>query len=229
MTTSTRAEILTYLKRTGSGSVADLALELTLAPITVRQHLVRLERDGLLAAETQPSPGGRPHYVYRLTARAHAAAFPRRTDRIMELLVREIGCLESADLLSKSEIQKVRLVLSRVASRLADEYAPLLSTWSLGERVAFVTEVMHAENGLAEWKSTDDGFEIRDYNCVFHRLIARDDSSDCDWHREFLAKTLGTEVVPVPCSDAVGQCCRFAIVGYAPVPQPARTPEASHA
>ena len=49
----TKGEILALLKRTGGHSVNELASTLTLAPITIRQHLTRLERDGLLLSEPE--------------------------------------------------------------------------------------------------------------------------------------------------------------------------------
>jgi predicted ArsR family transcriptional regulator len=213
MTASTKAKILILLKRNGGHSVAELASELNLAPITVRQQITRLERDGLLVAEQRASPSGRPHYVFRLTEKARASAFPQRTDRIVEILVREIGALEGAELEGRSSEEKTCLVLQRVAQRLASEYAPLLESWPLHERVSFVTEVMHAEGGLAEWEKTDVGFEIRDFNCLFHRLLNQEGSSRiCEWHQYFLRHTLAADVRPLPCSDTVGECCRFIVI-----------------
>jgi predicted ArsR family transcriptional regulator len=212
MTATTRTEILTLLKRTGGRSVGELASDLGLADISVRQQLVRLERDGLLKSERAAGQNGRPHYVYRLTAKAHAAAFPRRTDRLIELLVREIGALHGQELLGLSEADKKSLVLMRVAQRLASEYAPLLKEWSVSERVAFVTEVMHADGGLAEWERTARGYEIRDYNCPFARLMTVNSDDACQWHQYLLENTLDVEVQAIPCSDTVGQCCRFAVL-----------------
>jgi predicted ArsR family transcriptional regulator len=213
MTATTKGQILTLLKRNGGHSVAELATELKLAPITVRQHLTRLDRDGLLITDQRAGPSGRPHYVFKLSAKAHAAAFPRRTDRLVELLVHEISTLQGCELDGLSAQEKTSLVLQRVAQRLAAEYAPLLGGWPLQERVSFVTEVMHAEGGLAEWEKTDFGYEIRDFNCLFHRLLSHDGRSDvCEWHQSFLRHTLAADVRAAPCSDTVGQCCRFVVL-----------------
>jgi predicted ArsR family transcriptional regulator len=213
MTATTKGQILTLLKRNGGHSVAELATELKLAPITVRQHLTRLERDGLLLTDQQAGPSGRPHYVFKLTAKAHAAAFPQRSDRLVELLVQEISSLQGCELDGLSAREKSCLVLQRVAQRLASEYAPLLGGWTLQERVSFVTEVMQAEGGLAEWEKTDLGYEIRDFNCLFHRLLSHDGQNDvCEWHQFFLRQALAADVRAVPCSDTVGQCCRFVVL-----------------
>jgi predicted ArsR family transcriptional regulator len=213
MTTNTRSEILALLKRNGGNTVADLASSLGLAPITVRQHLTRLERDGLLAAEQRNGSVGRPHLFFRLTAKAHAAAFPRRSDRLVELLVREISHLDGSELGSLSEADRTRLVLRRLAERLADEYIPFLERWPLHERVVFVTEVLHTDGGFAEWERNASGYEVRDYNCIFHRLSQNGQGDGaCEWHQTFLSRTLGTEVRSSPCEDQPAHCCRYLVL-----------------
>jgi len=224
-TTTTKSEILALLKRNGGHSVSELAAALKLAPITVRQHLTRLERDGLLAAERRPGVGGRPHYVFRLTAKAHAAAFPRRSDRLVELLIREFTLIDEQQLRGLQAGERAALVLRGLAQRLAEEYAPLLRGWPLEERVVFVSEVMHAEGGFAEWTKTDEGYEIRDYNCLFHRVLNGNGDTDvCEWHRTFLSEAMGAEVRVVPCPDPDRQCCRFLIFQQAPAAQISAAP-----
>jgi DeoR family suf operon transcriptional repressor len=211
--TGTKAEILSLLKRNGGHSVSELAAALTLAPNTVRQHLTHLQRDGLVATETRANGNGRPHYHFRLTAKAHAAAFPRRSDRLVELLVREVGFLDGHELEGLTAGEKTHLILRRLAQRLADDFAPLLQGWPLQERIVFVTEVMHADGGFAEWEQTGRGYEIRDFNCLFHRLLAEDGAPGdiCEWHRSFLSRMLGADVSVSPCADGTGQCCRYVI------------------
>lgn len=203
----TKAKILALLKRNGGHNVSELAASLDLAPITIRRHLTRLERDGLLLSEAQTNGSGRPHYVFRLSARAHAEAFPYRSDRLVELLMKEIGHLDGSELQGRTQREKKFLVLERLAQRLSDEYSSLLRGWPLQERVVFVTEVMRNDGGFAEWEKTERGFEIRDFNCLFHRLLEGD---VCEWHSTFLTRMLGDDVRVQP-SSGDGQCCRYEI------------------
>lgn len=208
----TKGEILALLKRTGGHSVNELANTLALAPITIRQHLTRLERDGLLLSEPESNGNGRPHYVFRLSAKAQAEAFPYRSDRLVELLIKEIGYLDGSELQGLSERQKTRLVLERVAQRLSREYALVIQGWPLQERVVFVTEVMQSDGGFAEWEKTERGFEIRDFNCLFHRLL---DGDVCEWHSTFLKHVLGEDLHVEPCANNEN-CCRFAVEAKVP-------------
>lgn len=217
--TTTKGEILALLKRNGGYSVNELAAALKLAPVTIRQHLTHLERDGLILAEQQAGSSGRPHYVFRLTAKAHAEAFPRHSDRLVELLIREIGFLDGGELEGLTSRQKTCLILQRLAQRLADEYASLLLGRSLQERIVFVTELMYADGGFAEWEETEQGYEIRDFNCLFHSLVDGGEGGGevCEWHRSFLSRMLGTEVRASPCPDGASQCCRYVIERASPV------------
>lgn len=203
----TKAEILALLKRNGGHSVNELAASLELAPITIRQHLTRLERDGFLSSERHKNGSGRPHSVYSLSAKGHAEAFPYRSDRIVELLIKEIGQLDGSELQGLSEREKTLVVLDSLATRLSEEYSSLLRGWPLRERVAFVTEVMRNDGGFAEWEKTDRGFEIRDFNCLFHRLL---EGEVCEWHGTFLQRMLGDDVRVRP-TPGEGNCCRYEI------------------
>ena len=208
----TKGEILALLKRTGGHSVNELASTLALAPITIRQHLTRLERDGLLLSEPKANGNGRPHYVFRLSPKAHAEAFPYRSDRLVELLIKEIGYLDGDELQGLSERQRTLLLLERLAQRLASEYASVIQGWPLQERVVFVTEVMQSDGGFAEWEKTERGFEIRDFNCLFHRLVNGD---ACEWHSTFLKNVLGEDLAVEPCGTDE-HCCRYEIKAKVP-------------
>ena len=208
----TKGEILALLKRTGGHSVNELASTLALAPITIRQHLTRLERDGLLLSESKTNGTGRPHYVFRLSAKAHAEAFPYRSDRLVELLIKEIAYLEASELQGLSERQRTVPLLGRLAERLANEYAAVIQGWPLQERVVFVTEVMQSDGGFAEWEKTERGFEIRDFNCLFHRLL---DGDVCEWHSTFLKNVLGADLHVEACATDE-HCCRYAVEAKVP-------------
>jgi predicted ArsR family transcriptional regulator len=132
------------------------------------------------------------------------------------LLVAEIGNLAGTSLAAETAPSLRKLVLRRIAERLAQDYQPLLGKWPLRERVAFVTEVLHAEGGLAEWQSGDRGFEIRDYSCLF----AGAGQTTCDWHEYFLSSALDAPVEAVQCPEDDGRCCSFRVVESVAGPTP---------
>ena len=61
---NTKTEILALLKRSDGATVDDIATSLSLASMTVRQHLTALQRDALIQAQEVRRATGRPHYLY---------------------------------------------------------------------------------------------------------------------------------------------------------------------
>jgi predicted ArsR family transcriptional regulator len=86
-----RKQILEILKKTGGSTVAELAVQLDMAPVSVRHHLDILQGDGLICVERVARKGsvGRPQQIYALTAEANAY-FPNNYASLAEHLVRQI-------------------------------------------------------------------------------------------------------------------------------------------
>ncbi len=205
----TKRQILDHLKRYGDASVDDLARALGLARITVRQHLMALERDRLVTSREVRRGSGRPHHLYTLSADGHDA-YPKRYDRLALLLLDEAGRLEAGDLAGLSESEKRRALLGRALERAAAQYLPHLEGKPLSQRVQALARLMTEEGALAEWRRTAEGFEILDYNCLYYQ-VARVHGEVCQWHLDLLARVLGR---PVRCDEFVAQgahCCRFVV------------------
>lgn len=206
---TTKQQILALLKRTGSATVEEAAGALAIASMTARQHLTGLERDGLVRAEKVRRANGRPHYLYTLTFKGEET-FPRRYDLLAEILLEEIGSLEARDIEPLSPEEKRSLLVQRSADRIAERYRFQVEGRSLEERVAAVTNVLHLIGGFAEWLRADDGFEIRDYNCVFSRLL-NGNQNGCEWHVRLLTQLLKYPVEHEHVIDGRVQCCRYLV------------------
>ena len=82
---TTKQQILVLLKRTGSATVEEASGALSVASMTARQHLLNLERDGLVESQRVRRSNGRPHYLYTLTSKGEDL-FPRRYDLLARIL-----------------------------------------------------------------------------------------------------------------------------------------------
>jgi DeoR family suf operon transcriptional repressor len=223
---TTKSQILALLKRSGPHTVGGLAEDLGLAPMTVRQHLTSLERDGLVRVEAERQPKGRPHYVYDLTEKGEQT-FPKRYDRLAAQLLAEIGRLELAELSSLSPSERVEYLLERLADRIVEQQSPRLAGCSLEERVQAVAAILQEESGFVEWTPTECGFEIRDYNCMYRSLVETHGPA-CAWHRRLIGQLLGG-----PCAESAAAgddaCCRYvfdAVGPHEPMTDAARDREA---
>ncbi len=206
---TTKSRILARLKRSGGSPIDELATSLGLARMTVRQHLATLERDGLVGSREVRRPTGRPHYVYSLTDRGEET-FPKRYDRLAELILEEVGLLDAKDMVGLSPAAKKKLLFDRMVERLSEQYQAKVNGKKLPERVIAVAEILDEEGGFAEWRAVEDGFEISDYNCVYRRVV--DSHNDlCDWHLSLLEKLMGSDVQCSQFMSKGAECCRFVV------------------
>jgi predicted ArsR family transcriptional regulator len=210
---TTKQQILALLKRTGGATVEEAAGALSIASMTARQHLVSLERDGVLEVRRVKRRTGRPHFLYRLTPKGEDM-FPRRYDLLASLLFEEVGELAAAEIAPLTPDQKRSLLIERVADRLIEQHRPMIAVSSLERRVSGVTELLQTIGGFAEWCPCEGGFEIRDYNCVFSKL-APAEASDCEWHVRLLTKLLDRPVRHEVVQEGCGTCCRYVVVASA--------------
>jgi predicted ArsR family transcriptional regulator len=210
---TTKQQILVLLKRTGSATVEEAAGALAVASMTARQHLMNLERDGLIASERVRRSQGRPHYLYRLTEKGEEA-FPRRYDLVARVLLDEIGSMDPADLAGMAPPTRRALMVQRSADRLAERFRFDTESRGLRERVQAVTDVLGIIGGFAEWLEVDDGYEIRDYNCVFASLLYEDaecDAGCCEGHVRLISQLLKWPVTHESPDFQPMRFCRYVV------------------
>ena len=210
---TSKHQLLVLLKRTGSVTVEEAAGALNVASMTARQHLVGLERDGLVHTEKVKRATGRPHFLYCLTPKGEEM-FPRRYDLFAQVLLEEAGLLTPVDVDGLEPDEKRSLLIHRTADRLAERFRFQVSGRTMEQRVGAVTDVLHLIGGFAEWLRTDEGFEIRDYNCVFARLVAQQ-QSDCEWHVRLITQLLQWPVRHELVTNARAECCRYVVLPIA--------------
>lgn len=206
---STKEQILTFLKRTGCGTVDEIARGFGLARMTVRQHLAALERDGLVRSREERRRTGRPHLVFSLSDSGQEK-FPRRYDRLADLALQEVAFLEADEIAGLGPEEKKKLLLRKMADRVFQQHEPKVRDKALTDRVAMVAEILRQEGGFAEWTGEGSEFEIVDYNCVYRR-VADSHKDVCDWHLQLLGKLLDR---PVQCSEMMSRgadSCRFIV------------------
>lgn len=218
---STRGRILAVLKRRGSCTVDEIAQQVALAAMTVRHHLMALERDDLVHCAEERGRTGRPHHLYTLAPQGESR-FRRHDNHLAQQLVRVVGTLDSADFAGRDAEQKTALLFERLADRLISQHGARLQRLDMPRRVIAATELLHEESGFAEWLPTDGGWEIRDYNCCYRDLNGSEEGA-CPWHRRLLAGLLGPDAQPAPDALTTVHACRFIVTsdGARRAPRPA--------
>ena len=206
---STRWQILGILKRNGNGTVDGIASALKLAPMTIRQHLAVLERDSYISTQEVRRQTGRPHYVYSLTGEGEDL-FPKSYYLLADRILQEVQALEGEEISGLTGDEKLNLVFKKMAERMASAYLPQMEGKGLEERVSEAIKILKDEGAISEWKKTDDGYEIFDYNCPYNR-IAENYNYLCLWHQNFLTKLLQAEVTQGNCLAAGEGHCHYLV------------------
>jgi predicted ArsR family transcriptional regulator len=164
--------------------VDELARNLGLSPMCIRQHLALLERDGLVSPREVRRRTGRPHYFYTLTERADDL-FPKSYDRLATLIIEEIKASEGPE--------RLLALMNRLGDRIGEEYAPSLADKPIEDKMAAVVNILGDGSPLGAWHKNADGYVLHEYDCPFHRVSTKHPEV-CQLHARVLVRILGAEV-----------------------------------
>ena len=160
-----RKQILEILKENRTATVAELAKQLEMAAVSVRNHLDILQGDALICVERVQRKGnvGRPQQVYALTEAA-SEFFPNNFATLAEGLVRQMKAV-----LPPEETQRA---FSALACEIAAELnCENLCADDIEERLDRVAEFLSERGYLASWEpagdSAADGYLLHKYNCPY--------------------------------------------------------------
>ncbi|WP_281683866.1 helix-turn-helix transcriptional regulator [Thalassobaculum salexigens] len=149
MSETTVDRILFRLKTRGPESIADLSAAFGVTSEAVRQLLVKLEADGLVAFEDQRVGRGRPRRLWRLTATGHARFPDRHSDlsvALLDAIREEFGDAGLDRLIARRETEQRQIYVQATAG-----------AGSLEQRVARLADLRDREGYMAEWRREEDG------------------------------------------------------------------------
>jgi predicted ArsR family transcriptional regulator len=196
---TTRGKIVSELRRRGSASATDLARSFGLSPNAVRQQLMVLERDGLVAETPVRRGPTKPTYEFSLTPDADNL-FPQAYDKMLTAVLHEL------------RTQFGTVAVERVfdgLSRRAIERARLSVTATDPEqKVAQLTEMVRRRGVVAEYSLIEDGFALHEHSCPYSST-AKEHPEVCQVIHHVIDETIGGEHVQTESLAHGGKECRF--------------------
>ena len=196
---TTRGKIVNELRRRGSASATDLARSFGLSPNAVRQQLVVLERDGLVAETSVRRGPTKPTYEFSLTPDADKL-FPQAYDKMLSAVLREVRSQ-----FGSAGVERVFEGLSRRAV----ERARLAVTAEEPEaRVAQLTEMLRKTGVVAEYSLIDGGYALHEHNCPYSNA-AKEHPEVCQVIHNVIDETLGGAHEQTESLAHGGKECRF--------------------
>lgn len=146
---TTRETILTELKRQGAARADDLAAQLELTPMAIRQHLYQLQEEGAVVCNSKPQGRGRPAKLWELTAKADVYFQDAHRDLSLDLI-------DSMRTLFGEEGLE-RLVTHRTVKQQKRYEDASASKSTLKERLQSLAAERSKEGYMAEVQDGEDG------------------------------------------------------------------------
>lgn len=197
-----RRVLLEQLKRRGEAGAEPLAAAMEITLSGARQHLVALERDGLIAYREVREGPGRPRHLYRLTA-AGDALFPRTYAELTNELLEYVRH-EDPTLLER--------IFDRRGQRRLEQARARTHGLSFGEKVGVLAQILDEDGYLADFERHDDGsYLITEHNCAV-LSVARRYQHACGSELAFLQAALPEAIVTRIAHQLVaGHVCAYAV------------------
>ncbi|HZQ09426.1 MAG TPA: metalloregulator ArsR/SmtB family transcription factor [Anaerolineae bacterium] len=181
---STRRQIMSLLRTKGRLTAQSLADELKITAMGVRRHLTTLERDGLVKAQTQRQPTGRPTFLYSLTE-AGMETFPKSYDLLATQLLDVVRTREGD--------ARVNQIFAGRMDQLYEQYAPRMAGKNLAERVAELARIQEEAGYMARWEKVPGGYLLKEQNCAIYRVACRFQDA-CQFEIELFRRLLGADL-----------------------------------
>lgn len=161
----TRRKIIMTLKKKGEMTVEELSKVINITPMGVRQHLLILERNGIVEYVTKKQGVGRPGFLYRLTESAENL-FPKTYQKLAIDILTDIS--------ERDGREKIMEIFRRRKERLYNEKIGLLSEKGhLRDKVATLADALNREGNMVEIDEDDRYFKFKQYNCPIYKVAMR--------------------------------------------------------
>lgn len=198
---TTRGKIVTELRRRGSACAAELAAVFGLSANAIRQQLVVLERDGLVAEHPVRRGPTKPTLEFSLTTQADRL-FPQGHDKMLSAVLREVREQYGASAVGR--------IFEGLSKRAVDRARQRVTGETPEERVAQLTEVVRESGVVADYSLIDGGFALHEHNCPYTN-VAKEHPEMCRVIHHVIDETVGGEHAQTESLAHGGKECRFEI------------------
>ena len=198
----TRRTMLEYLKRQGEAPVEGAAQAAAITVSGARQHLVALQRDGLVSFREVREGPGRPKHLYTLTSSGDAL-FPRAYAQLTNELL---------DYVELEDPQLVKRLFDRRGQRRLEQARNRMAGLSFGEKVRTLAAILDEDGYLADFTRREDGtYLITEHNCAVLSVAKRYHHA-CSSELDFLQAVLPeAEVLRIAHQLVAGHVCAYEV------------------
>ncbi|MEW6418989.1 MAG: metalloregulator ArsR/SmtB family transcription factor [Nitrospirota bacterium] len=198
----TRGKIMMLLKKMGPMPIDDLSKELKITPMGIRQHLLCLQRKGLIDYVTKRQGIGRPAFLYQLTEKADDL-FPKAYHTFTSNILRYIEKNEGRDKIDDIFKWRKNIILKDYQEALFDKK-------SLKEKIHEFKNILESEGYFVDISETNSHYSLRQFNCPIYK-IASEFKEACKYELQMYKDLLGKEVKRQQCMSDGNPSCTYII------------------
>ena len=190
---------LDQLHRLGSGTVQELCELVGVTATAVRQRLVRLRGQGMVARSLVRNGRGRPYFTYQVSEAGLNQLGENYSDLAL-ILWQEMQSIEEPALRKR--------VVRRVREAMVKRFGSTDQNRSLTDRLKQL-QVKLTDRGFdVELDTSGDLPILRENSCPYQEL-ASSDAGICGLEQEVLGEVLGTKITLTKCCRDGHHCCEF--------------------
>lgn len=199
---STKREILLFLKRHGVASLRELGDHLSISKMAVYKHVNELEKRGLVERMITRHGVGRPSITLKLAPTATSIfpqAYSSMTCAALEFIEEKLGR------------DAVETALRRRQNKVLADYRKRLAGETFDGKVRALAKIRDQDGYMAEVKRTRSGnFELLEHNCPI-LVVANKYWEACTVETELFQRLLNARVETTHRAAVGDHVCRFLI------------------
>jgi len=198
----TREKIILLLKKRGPLAIGALSRELSITSMGIRQHLLSLEKRGLIEYITKRQGIGRPAFLYKLTEKADDL-FPKEYDKFILNLFRDIEKNDGREKIEEILKWRKSRIIKEAKDALADKK-------SIREKLNGLRNILESDGYLSELSESNNHFTLKLFNCPIFKL-ASEFKEVCRYDLQMLKELIGKELTREECIVDGNPSCTYTI------------------
>ncbi|OGW26259.1 MAG: hypothetical protein A2X59_06895 [Nitrospirae bacterium GWC2_42_7] len=198
----TKNSIIILLKKSGGMTIEELSKVVEITPMGIRQHLISLEKKGVVTYTAKRQGIGRPGFIYKLTEMADTL-FPKSYDNFAVETLKDI---EKND--GRSKINEIFSWRSKRTFRARKE--ALREKKNIAELVNGLKDILESEGHLVELELIDGFYHLKQYNCPINK-IAFEYEEACLHELQMYKDLLGCDIERLHSITDGSQACIYVI------------------
>lgn len=198
----TRVKIMMLLKKTGPMPIDDLSKELNITPMGIRQHLLCLQRKGIIDYVIKRKGIGRPAFLYRLTEKADNL-FPKAYDALIANTFRYLEKNEGRNKIDAIFKWRKNILLKDTQEALSDKK-------SLQDKVYGLKDILESRGYVVDLDETNNQYSLKQFNCPIYKVASKFKEA-CKYELQMYKDLLGKEVNRQQCMSEGDPSCTYLI------------------